>query len=85
MSQIPAWQQAQESEYFNWYCLICHDLAKSPMHLEDQFLVQNGIYTDINNDLWVKCAKCFNPYHVKCIQEPNISPHHQYVCSFMCC
>ena len=47
MSTIPDWQQAQESGYFDWHCIICHDLAKSPMHLEDQFLVHNGVYTDL--------------------------------------
>ena len=51
------------------------------MHLENQFLVQNGIYIDINNDMWVKSSKCFSPCHVMCTQEQDISPHHKYVCS----
>ena len=33
MTFIPDWQQVQEAEYFNWRCIICHDLAKSPLHL----------------------------------------------------
>ena len=84
MSSIPDWQQVLESEYFAWCCAIWHDLAKSPMHLEDQFLVHNGVYTDINNDHWVKCSKCLSPYHIKCLQE-NVHLHAQYVCSFMSC
>ena len=28
-------------------------------HFEDQFLVCHGIYTDLNDDKWVKCNKCF--------------------------
>ena len=43
------------------------------MHLEDQFLVHNGVYTDINNDQWVKCSKSLTPYHIKCLQE-NVYP-----------
>ena len=74
MSSIPDWQQAQEAQFFNWKCLICGILAKSPRHLEDQFLVENKIYLDINNDEWVKCAKFFNPYHVKCIKETPLLP-----------
>ena len=59
MSSIPDWQQICEAEYFNWCCTICNALAKSPLHLEDQFLVLHGVYTDINDDKWVKCTKCF--------------------------
>ena len=84
MSSIPDWQQICEAEYFNWCCTICNALAKSPLHLEDQFLVLHGVYTDINDDKWVKCTKCFSPYHVSCIQE-NPNPQQEYMCTFMAC
>ena len=74
MSSLPDWQQAEEAQFFNWKCLICGILAKSPQHLELQFLVENKIYLDINNNEWVKCSKCFNPYHVKCIKETPLLP-----------
>ena len=69
MTSIPDWQQVQEGEYFNWRCIICHDLAKSPLHLEQQFLERHGIYLDINNCEWVKCHKCFNPHYLQ--NEPD--------------
>ena len=53
----------QESEFFNWKCLIGNVLAKSPLHLENQFLVEHGIYVDIDGTEWVKCVKCLTPYH----------------------
>ena len=46
MSSIPEWQQLQEAQYFNWKCLVCNVLAKSPCHLEEQFL-EHGVYVDI--------------------------------------
>ena len=37
--------------------------------LEVQNLVDYGPYININGDKWIKCDKCFNPYHVECLQE----------------
>ena len=64
MSSIPEWKQLQEAEYFNWRCLIFNILVKSPLHLEDQLLVEHGVYVDIDGTKWVKCYKCFCPYHL---------------------
>ena len=36
---------------------------------EDQHYIEYGPYTDINGDKLIKCDKCFNPYHVECLQE----------------
>ena len=44
-------------------------LALHNFHLENQCLVCHGIYTDINDDKWVKCNKSLTPYHVVCVQE----------------
>ena len=40
---IPDWKQAMEAEYFNWKCLVCNILGKSPLHLEEQSLVEHGV------------------------------------------
>ena len=59
MSSIPYWQRVEEQEYFNWTCVICSVLAKSPLHLQDQFLVEHGPYTDLDGEKWVKCLQMF--------------------------
>ena len=83
MSSIPEWQQLQEAQYFNWKCLVCNVLAKSLCHLEEQFLVEHGVYVDIDGTQWVKCYKCFSPYHLACTQGPP--PCGEYHCSFLEC
>ena len=83
MSSIPYWQRVEEQEYFNWTCVICSVLAKCPLHLQDQFLVEHGPYTDLDGEKWVKCSKCFSPYHVKCLSTcPAVG---EYICTFMTC
>ena len=42
--------QALESEFFNWKCLICSQVAQSQTELEMQHMVEYGPYTDINGD-----------------------------------
>ena len=37
--------------------------------LEDLHLVEYGPYADIDGNKWVKCDKCFHPYHVHCLKE----------------
>ena len=80
---VPYWKQTEETEYFNWKCLICSQIAKSPAALEEQHLVEYGPYKDINGDKWIKCDKCFNSYYVQCLQE-HIQPG-KYVCTFLGC
>ena len=75
--------QAPESQYFNWKCLICNELAHSPSELEMQHMVEYRPYTDISGDKWIKCDKCFNPYHIDCLQE--YIPVGKYLCSFLGC
>ena len=79
----PDLKQAMEAEYFNWKCLICNVLVKSPLYLEDQFLVQHGVYVDIDGTEWVKCYKCFSPYHLSCTQDPP--PAGEYHCTLLSC
>ena len=83
MFSIPEWQQLQEAQYFNWKCLVCNVLAKSPCYLEEQFLVEHDVYVDIDGTQWVKCYKCFSPYHLACTQDPP--PCGEYHCSFLEC
>lgn len=82
MSTVPYWQTVQEQEYFNWKCILCSVIASSPLHLEDQWLVEHGPYKDVDNELWVKCNKCYNPYHVKCL--PSVPPSGEFICTFIC-
>ena len=64
-NSIPTWQQDSEAEYFNWCCVICSQLAQSPMHIEDQWLVKHGSHLDPDGvTKWVKFSKCFTLYHV---------------------
>ena len=75
--------QALESQFFNWKCLICSQAAQSPTELGMQHMVEYGLYTDINGDKWIKCDKYFNPYHVDCLKEST--PVRKYLCSFLAC
>ena len=75
--------QTLEAEFFNWKCLICNDLAHSPIDLEMQHLVHHGPYKDSNGDKWVKCDKCFNAYHVHYLND--YIPVGKYLCSFLAC
>ena len=36
-------------------CSCFNILAKSPMPLEDQCMVEHGVYVDIEDTEWVKC------------------------------
>ena len=79
----PYWQQLQEQEYFNWQCIICSIIAQSPLHLEDQWLVEHGPHTDIDGQKWVKCSKCLNAFHVNClVAKPSVG---EYFCTFFSC
>ena len=67
MFTVPYRQSVQEQDYFNWKCIVCSIIASSPLHLNDQWLVEHGLYTHVDNELWIKCDKCYNTYHVKCL------------------
>ncbi len=78
-------EQALENEYFNWRCVICCICAESPMHLENQHMVEYGPFKDINGDNWIKCDKCMAAYHVKCLREILPNGKREYICSFFAC
>ena len=61
---------------------VCSFIACSPLHLEDQWLVEHGPYTDVDSELWIKCDKCYNAYHVKCL--PSVPPVGKFICTFIC-
>ena len=83
MSKFSVADQLIESEYFNWKCIICNILAKSPLHLENEFMVEHEVYRDIDGTEWVKCYTCFSPYHLACTKDSP--PIGEYTCSFMEC
>ena len=74
MSLVPYWKQSQEQNYFNWKCYICCIIAQSPMHLENQFIVEHDPYKDVNGEIWVKCSKCNNPHHLKFLNLTILPP-----------
>lgn len=88
-SQVPQpnTNQRFESVYFNWRCVLCLTLAKSPLQLEMQHLNSETIvYKDTDGVNWLKCEKCFNPYHLSCITnkteaQANSEP---FICHFVC-
>ena len=57
---IPEWQRFEEAEIFDWKCRICKVVAQSPGYLEDQFLMEDGIYLDIDgtNVIYLLSIKC---------------------------
>ena len=62
--------QIEKQEYFNWKCLICGQIAQSPMHVAMQWLVEYGPNLDLDGSTkWVKCGKCFSPYHITYLQS----------------
>ena len=78
--------QVEEQKYFNWKCLICCQVAQSPMHLEMLWLVTYGPHFDADGSTkWVKCGKCFSPYHVSCLQSATEIPTGPYLCTFLGC
>ena len=53
--------QIEEQQYFSWKCLVCGQIALSPLHVEMQWLVNYGPHLDIDGSTkWVKCGKCFS-------------------------
>ena len=60
-------KNVSEAEYFNRHSVICLQLAQSPMHIEDQWLVEHGPHLDLDGvTKWVKFSKCLTPYHMAC-------------------
>ena len=81
MSKFSYEQQILEQEYFNWYCVICSEIAKSPQHLEDQWFDVYQPLIDLDGKHWVKCFKCFSPFHVNCLVSKP--PEGEYIWVFL--
>ena len=78
----------QESEYFNWHCIICSKLALSPLSLEMQHMTYDfSVYSDVNDEKWVKCDDCMSLFHLKCAtSEPeHVVANKRFVCTFLAC
>ena len=76
----------QESEYFNWHYVTCSKLALFPMELEFQHMPYDfHVYSDVNDEKWVKCDNCMSQFHLKCaISEPkHIVANKRFVCTFL--
>ena len=70
MASYPTDLSIQESEYFNWCCVICSKLALSPLTLEMQHITYDSVvYSDVKNDKWVKCDDCMSPFHLICAKS----------------
>ena len=84
MASYPTNLSIQESEYFNWHCVICSKLALSPLTLEMQHITYDSVvYSDVNNDKWVKCDDCMSPFHFICAtSEPEHIVAKQEICLY---
>ena len=52
---LPYSMQVQESEAFNWKCMICLHLAQSQLYLEMQWIVEHGPHLDLDGvTKWIK-------------------------------
>ena len=80
--------QFKSQEYFNWHCVICSKLALSPMELEGQHMTYDfSVYSDVNDEKWVKCDDCMSLFHPKCaMSEPkHVVANKRFVCTFFGC
>ena len=71
-----------------WHCMICSKLALSPLHLEMQHMTYDfSVYSDVNDEKWVKCDDCMSPFHLKCAtSEPeHVVANKRFVCTFYTC
>ena len=78
----------QETEYFNWHCMICSKLAFPPLNLEMQHMKYDfSVYSDVNDEKWVKCDDYMSLFHLKCAtSEPkHIVTNKGFVCTFFVC
>ena len=83
---LPYSVQVQESEAFNWKCMICLHLAQSPLHLEMQWIVEHGPHLDLDGvTKWIKCSKCLSLYHVQCLPNASKIVTGNFVCTFFSC
>ena len=76
--------QYLEADHFDWKCRKCDVVAWSASQLEFQFMTNaQAVYTDIDGMHWVKCSKCFKPWHLKCATE---QPYNVVQATgFICC
>lgn len=84
----PEMKRTYESEFFHWRCTVCDQMALSPIKLEEQHLVGEGvIFTDSDNSKWLKCDSCKEPYHACCggNDVENISNKSEFHCTFYGC
>ena len=88
MSSYPPDLSIMESEYFSWHCIVCSQLAQSPLELEMQHITYDSVvYSDVNNDKWVKCDECLSAFHLKCAtnQPEHLVANQRFVCTFFGC
>ena len=88
MAKYCPYSQALEEAHFNWQCIVCHDLAQSPLSVEMQYIEgDQSVYIDIDGTRWVKCDKCSTPFHLKCATQESEAcvRAKRFLCTFFCC
>ena len=63
-------------------------VALSPMELEGQHMTYDfSVYSDVNDEKWVKCDDCMSPFHLKCAtSEPeHVVANKRFVFTFFSC
>ena len=85
-SLLPYFVQLQESKAFNWKCVICLNIAQSPLHLEMQWIVEHGQHLDLDGvTKRIKCSKCLSPYDVQCLPNAPKFLTGDFICTFLSC
>ena len=85
-SLLPYSVQVQESEDFNWKCVICLNIAQSPLHLEMQWTVEHGPHLNLDDvTKWIKCSKCLSLYYVQCLPNASKIVTDNFICTFLSC
>ena len=64
-----ATDRTRRGEYhaFGWRCILCNIVASSPLGCDMQFNDNHGPYSDMDDTLWIKCAKCCTAFHLHCL------------------
>lgn len=68
------------SSVFGFVCNICKVRAVSQLTLEEQFMAEDLILTDLDKEEWVRCDDCGGSYHKTCWETFSDDLPVRFVC-----